>query len=45
VVATLYTIFETAKLHAVDPATYLVEAVRAADRGKTLLPWQLVATR
>jgi transposase len=45
VAATLYTILETAKLHAVDPAAYLVEAVRAAERGETLLPWQLVATR
>jgi hypothetical protein len=43
VAATLYSILETAKLHAVDPAAYLVEAVRAADRGEMLLPWQLAS--
>lgn len=40
--ATLYTLIETAKLHNVDPARYLREAVRAADRGEALLPWDLV---
>jgi len=41
VAATYYTLIETAKLHGVDPATYLVEAARAADRGVALLPWEL----
>lgn len=41
VAATLYSILETAKLHGVDPARYLHEAVRAADRGEILLPWDL----
>ena len=41
VAATLYSLIETAKLHDVDPATYLREAVRAADRGELLFPWQL----
>jgi transposase len=41
VAAVLYTLVETAKLHDVDPATYIAEAVRAADRGEVLLPWQL----
>jgi transposase len=40
VAATLYTILETAKLHAIDPARYLHDAVIAADRGEVLLPWQ-----
>lgn len=43
VAATLYSVLETAKLHAVDPAAYLHAAVRAADRGETLLPWQFAA--
>jgi len=30
---------ETAKLHDLDPAQYLGDAVRAADRGDILLPW------
>jgi len=41
VAATLYTLVETAKLHHVDPTRYLTEAVRAADRGEVLFPWQL----
>lgn len=45
VAATLYTILETAKLHAIDPAVYLVEALRAVDRGEVLLPWQLAPAR
>ena len=45
VAATLYTILETAKLHAIDPAAYLAEAVRAADRGEVLLPWQFTGAR
>lgn len=40
VAATLYTILETVKLHDVDPAAYLVDAIEAADRGEALLPWQ-----
>ena len=43
VAATFYSLLETAKLHDVDPAHYLREAVRAADRGEALLPAQLVA--
>src|SRR5262249_50258644 len=43
VAAILYTLVETAKLHDVDPAKYLLEAVRAADRGETLFPWQMPA--
>jgi transposase len=43
VAATFYSLLETAKLHDVDPAHYLREAVRAADRGEVLLPAQLVA--
>jgi len=41
--ATLYSLIETAKLHDVDPAHYLREAVRAGDRGEAVLPWDLVA--
>ena len=36
---------ETAKLHDIDPAAYLAEAVRAADRGDVLLPWQFTGAR
>jgi transposase len=43
VAAILYTLVETAKLHRVDPTKYLLEAVRAADRGATLFPWQMLA--
>jgi transposase len=43
VAATLYTLIETAKLHDVNPTQYLLEAVRAADRGEVLFPWQLPA--
>lgn len=39
VAAILYTLVETAKLHGVDPAKYLLEAVRAADRGEVRFPW------
>jgi len=28
------------RLHGVDPAEYLAEAVRRADRGEVLLPWE-----
>ncbi len=40
VAARFYTVFETAKLHDLDPAAYLVAAVRAGRRGELLLPWQ-----
>jgi len=39
--ATLYSLIETAKLHGVNPARYLREAVLASRRGEVLLPWQL----
>ena len=42
VAATFYSLLETAKLYDMDPAHYLREAVRAADRGEALLPSQLV---
>jgi hypothetical protein len=42
VAATFYTLIETAKLHGVNPAEYLLAAVRAADRGDVLMPWELV---
>ncbi|HET7538233.1 MAG TPA: IS66 family transposase [Polyangiaceae bacterium] len=41
VAAILYSLVETAKLHDIDPAKYLLEAVRAADHGEILSPWQL----
>jgi transposase len=41
VAAILYSLVETAKLHDIDPAKYLLEAVRAADRGELLFPWQM----
>src|SRR5690606_37585980 len=41
VAAILYSLIETAKLHAVNPAHYLTEAVRAASVGETIMPWQL----
>ncbi len=41
VAATLYSLIETAKLHGVNPARYLREAVLASRRGEVLLPWQL----
>jgi hypothetical protein len=31
------------QLHHVAPTRYLLEAVRAADRGDVLMPWQLAA--
>jgi transposase len=43
VAATLYSILESAKLHAVDPASYLAAAAVAAERGEVLLPWQFAA--
>jgi transposase len=45
VAAILYSLVETAKLNDIDPARYLLEAVRAADRGEILLPWQLPAAQ
>lgn len=45
VASTVYSILETAKLHGVDPAAYLLAAVRAADRGEALLPWHFAAHR
>jgi transposase len=44
VAATLYTLIETAKLLHVNPTKYLLEAVRATDRGEVLFPWQLADT-
>ena len=44
VAAVLYSLVETAKLHDVDPAKYLLEAVRAADRNELVFPWQLAAS-
>jgi len=41
VAATFYSLIETAKLHGVNPAEYLREAIRAADRSEVLLPWQM----
>jgi transposase len=43
VAATLYSVLETVKLHAVDPAAYLIAAVQAAERGEALLPWEFAA--
>jgi hypothetical protein len=40
---TLYTLLESAKVSRVEPAAYLAAAVRAADRGEVLLPWQFAA--
>ena len=45
VAATLYTLLETAKLHAINPAAYLAAAIRAAEAGETLLPWQFTQQR
>jgi transposase len=39
--AILYSLIETAKLHDVNPSHYLAEAVRAANVGETIMPWQL----
>jgi transposase len=43
VAATFYSLLETAKLHDVDPACYLREAVLAAERREALLPSQFIA--
>jgi transposase len=43
VASVLYTILETCKLNAVDPAAYLAAAVTAADRNEVLLPWRFAA--
>lgn len=44
VAATLYSILETVKLHAIDPAAYLLAAAIAGERGETLLPWDFAAS-
>jgi transposase len=41
VASVFYSLLETAKLHDVDPARYLREAVLADARGEVLLPWEL----
>jgi len=41
--ATFYTLIESAKLQGVDPAKYLLVAVRASESGEILMPWELVA--
>jgi transposase len=41
VAATFYTLIETAKLHGVDPAKYLLAAVHAVDSNEVLMPWEL----
>ncbi|MGH2907597.1 MAG: IS66 family transposase [Solirubrobacterales bacterium] len=41
VASIFYSLLETAKLHAVDPAAYLRAAILAADRGEILLPWSM----
>lgn len=41
VAATFYSLIETAKLHDIDPAEYLLEAAHASARGEVLLPWQM----
>jgi transposase len=43
VASVLYTILETCKLNAVDPAAYLAAAIAAADRNEVLLPWRFAA--
>ena len=45
VAAILYSILETAKLHHIDPAAYLMAALEAADRNVTLMPWQFAAAQ
>ena len=44
VAATLYSILETAKLHGIDPRDVPAAAVRAADRGEVLMPWDFAAS-
>ncbi len=47
VAAVLYTLMETAKLHAVNPHDYLDKAIRASrltDGRELLLPWDLAGT-
>jgi hypothetical protein len=41
VAAIFYSLLETAKLHGVNPARYLLEAARAERMGETLMPWDL----
>ena len=45
VAATLYSVIETAKLHDIDPSAYLAAAIRAADQGLVLLPWEFREAR
>jgi transposase len=42
VASIFYSLLETAKLHHVDPARYLREAIRADARGEVLLPGVLL---
>lgn len=44
VAAIFYTLIETAKLHGIDPAHYIVEAALADSRGVALLPHALAST-
>jgi transposase len=44
VAATMYSILETAKLHTIDPGSYVAEAIIAAERGAVLLPWTFATT-
>ncbi len=41
VAAILYSLIETAKLHDVNPAEYIAAAIKAADVGEIVMPWQL----
>ena len=43
VAAIFYSLLETAKLHGVDPARYLIEAAKAAPLGEIIMPWELDA--
>jgi transposase len=43
VAAIFYSLLETAKLHGIDPARYLVEAAKAAPLGEIIMPWELKA--
>lgn len=43
VAAIFYSLLETAKLHGIDPARYLLEAAKAAPLGEIIMPWQFEA--
>ena len=47
VVATMYTLVETANRYGVDPGQYLLAAARQAlqNPGSALLPWQMAAVQ